>query len=197
MKVLLLNGSPQIKGSTNRALSQIAKYLEEEGIESEIFYLGAKPVRDCIGCGKCSQTGKCIFDDDIVNELIEKAKDFDGFVFGTPVYYAHPSGLIQSVLDRAFYAGGINFRYKPASAVAIARRSGTTATLDVLNKYFTINNMPVVSSTYWNNAFGAVADDVKQDEEGLLIMRTVAKNMAWLLKCIESGKENGISIPQS
>src|SRR5574344_1868206 len=189
MKVLLLNGSPQIKGSTNRALSQIAKYLEEEGIESEIFYLGAKPVRDCIGCGKCSQTGKCIFDDDIVNELIEKAKDFDGFVFGTPVYYAHPSGLIQSVLDRAFYAGGINFRYKPACAVAIARRSGTTASLDVLNKYFTINNMPVVSSNYWNMVHGGKPEDVQQDLEGLQIMRTLGLNMAWLLKCIEAGKK--------
>lgn len=193
MKVLLLNGSPQIKGSTNRALSQIAKYLEEEGIESEIFYLGAKPVRDCIGCGKCSQTGKCIFDDDIVNELIEKAKDFDGFVFGTPVYYAHPSGLIQSVLDRAFYAGGINFRYKPACAVAIARRSGTTASLDVLNKYFTINSMPVVSSQYWNNAFGRVASDLEQDKEGMQIMQVIAYNMSWLLKCIELGKQKGIT----
>ncbi|MBP7212490.1 flavodoxin family protein, partial [bacterium] len=142
-------------------------------------------------------TGRCIFGKDIVNEIIDKAKECDGFIFGTPVYYAHPSGRILSILDRVFYAGGKNFAYKPASAVAIARRSGTTATLDVLNKYFTINNMPVVSSTYWNNAFGAVADDVKQDEEGLLIMRTVAKNMAWLLKCIESGKKNGIDIPQS
>lgn len=198
MKVLLINGSANKNGCTYTALSEAAAVLEQEGIACKIVQLGGKPVRDCIGCGKCARLGgKCVFDDDIVNEIIEEAKDADGFIFGTPVYYAHPSGRILSVLDRAFYAGGRFFAHKPAAAVASARRAGTTASVDVLNKYFTINQMPVVASTYWNMVHGSKPEDVKQDLEGLQTMRNLAKNMAWLLKCIEAGKEKGIDAPKA
>ena len=132
----------------------------------------------------------------IVNDFINKAKEFDGFIFGTPVYYAHPSGRLLSLLDRAFYAGGYAFQYKPGAAIASARRSGTTASFDVLNKYFTIANMPIVSSNYWNNIHGKIAEDAREDLEGLQTMRNLARNMAWILKCIEIGKRSGIEIPK-
>lgn len=194
MKVLLLNGSSHKNGSTFTALSEMSESLNKEGIETEIFQLGNLELRDCCGCNACRQTGKCVFDD-IVNEFIEKAKDFDGFVFGSPVYYAHPTGRILSFLDRAFYAGKTAFEYKPGCAIAVARRGGTTASFDVLNKYFTINNMPVVTANYWNNVHGAKSEDVKQDLEGLQTMRFLAQNMAWILKCIDCGKKNGITQP--
>ena len=173
MKVLLLNGSSNKNGCTFTALSEAAKTLNQEGIETEIFQLGNPEIRDCCGCQACRKLGKCVFEDGLVNEFIEKAREADGFIFGTPVYYAHPSGRILSFLDRAFYAGKDAFEFKPGAAVASARRSGTTASFDVLNKYFTINNM-----------------------EGLQVMRTLGRNMAWLLKCIEYGKQNGIERPQ-
>lgn len=195
MKVLLVNGSSHKNGCTFTALSETAKTLNEEGIDTEIFQLGNPEIRDCCGCNACKEKGKCIFND-IVNEFIEKAKEADGFVFGTPVYYAHPSGRILSFLDRAFYAGGYAFAYKPGAAIASARRSGTTASFDVLNKYFTIANMPVISSNYWNNIHGHVAEDAKQDLEGLQTMRNLGRNMAWILKCIELGKSQGIGIPK-
>ena len=195
MKVLLVNGSSHKQGCTYTALCEAAKTLNEEGIETEIFQIGNPELRDCCGCNACKTTGKCVFND-IVNEFIEKAKGADGFIFGTPVYFAHPSGRILSLLDRAFYAGGYAFAYKPGAAVASARRSGTTASFDVLNKYFTIANMPVVSSNYWNNVHGKAADDVIDDQEGLQTMRNLARNMAWLLKCIEIGKRSGIEIPK-
>ncbi len=196
MKVLLINGSSRPNGCTYTALNEVAKTLNGEGIETEILFLGNDPVRDCTACLSCRKLdGKCVFDDDIVNKIIEKAKDFDGFVFGSPVYYAHPSGRILSILDRVFYAGGASFAHKPAAAVASARRAGTTATFDVLNKYFTISQMPIVSSTYWNMVHGACAEDVLKDEEGLQTMRNVALNMAWMLKCIEAGKAAGIDAP--
>ncbi len=191
MKVLLVNGSSHKQGCTYTALCEAAKTLNEEGIETEIFQIGNPELRDCCGCNACKTTGKCVFND-IVNEFIEKAKGADGFIFGTPVYFAHPSGRILSLLDRAFYAGGYAFAYKPGAAVASARRSGTTASFDVLNKYFTIANMPVVSSNYWNNIHGHVAADAMQDLEGLQTMRNLGRNMAWILKCIEVGKQNGI-----
>lgn len=198
MKVLLINGSSRPNGCTYTALSEVAAALNKEGIETEIFFIGNEPVRDCTACGSCSGLGgKCVFDDDVVNTVIEKAKGADGFVFGSPVYYAHPSGRILSVLDRAFYAGGAAFAHKPAAAVASARRAGTTATFDVLNKYFTISQMPVVSSTYWNMVHGACAEDVLKDEEGLQTMRNVAANMSWMLRCIAAGKESGINAPDA
>lgn len=196
MKVLLVNGSPKANGNTARALAEVAGELGRQGIESEVFQLGAKPIRDCIGCGACGKLDcRCTFDDDVVNGLIAAAQKADGFVFGSPVYYAHPSGRILSALDRAFYAGSAAFRHKPGAAVAVARRGGTSTTFDVLNKYFTINQMPIVASTYWNNVFGRVPGDAEGDAEGLATMRNIGKNMAWLLRCIEAGRAAGIDAP--
>lgn len=195
MKVLLINGSCNTKGCTFTALSEIQKVLESEAIETEIIQLGNKPYRDCIGCGGCRKNneGKCVFNDDIINEIIEKAKTSDGFIFGSPVYYAHPSGRLLSVMDRLFYAGGAAFAYKPAAAIVSARRAGTTASIDAITKHFTINNMPVVSSNYWNMVHGNTPEQVMQDKEGLQIMRILGHNMAWLLKCIDKGKKDGIT----
>ena len=194
MKVLLVNGSPRAAGCTNTALEEVAKTLGEAGIETEIFWLGAKPVQDCIACGKCRELKKCVFDD-VVNTLIEKAKTADGFVFGSPVYYAHPSGRVQSALDRAFYAGKYAFAGKPGAAVVSARRGGTASSFDVINKYFGISSMPVVSSTYWNMVYGNTPDEVRRDEEGMQTMRNLGRNMAYLLRCIEAGKVAGIEAP--
>lgn len=195
MKVLLLNGSAHEEGCTFTALSEIASSLNKEGVETEIFQLGNPALKDCSGCGACKKIGKCVIDD-VVNEFVEKARECDGFIFGTPVYYAHPSGRILSFLDRAFYSGKTAFQFKPACAISSARRAGTTASFDVLNKYFTVSNMPIVSAGYWNNIHGRVADDAKQDLEGLQVMRTLGRNMAWLLKCIELGKQNNINRPE-
>lgn len=198
MKVLLINGSARKDGCTFTALSEVAKSLELNGIESEIIQTGANAIRDCVGCGACKGNDNgCIFKDDIVNEVIEKAKSADGFIFGSPVYYAHPSGRILSLMDRLFYAGGRHFAFKPAAAVVSARRAGTTASIDAITKHFTINQMPVVSSNYWNMVHGNSSEDVKQDFEGLQIMRVLGTNMAWLLKCIEAGKNTGIEYPQT
>lgn len=194
MKVLLVNGSPRAAGCTNTALEEVAKTLGEAGIETEIFWLGAKPVQDCVACGKCRELKKCVFDD-VVNTLIEKAKMADGFVFGSPVYYAHPSGRVQSALDRAFYAGKYAFAGKPGAAVVSARRGGTASSFDVINKYFGISSMPVVSSTYWNMVYGNTSDEVRRDEEGMQTMRNLGRNMAYLLRCIEAGKAVGIEAP--
>jgi len=194
-KVLLLNGSGNEYGCTFTALSEIAAALEKEGIETEIFQLGKEPIRDCIGCGACGKLGHCVFEEDKVNEFVTKAREADGFVFGTPVYYAHPSGRVLSFLDRAFYSGKSAFAFKPGAAAASARRAGTTASLDVLNKYFTISNMPVVSSNYWNMVHGNKPEEVKQDLEGLQIMRGIGRNMAWMIKCIKAGKAAGVEVP--
>lgn len=195
MKVLMLNGSPKADGNTNRALTEIGEQLKKEGIDYEIFQIGGQPIRDCIGCGQCTEKG-CVFDDDVVNAFITKAKEADGFIFGTPVYYAHPSGRIQSLLDRAFYCGSAAFAFKPGAAVAVARRAGTTASVDVLGKYFGITNMPTVPSTYWNVAHGRVPGEAAQDLEGMQTMRNLARNMAWMLKCIEAGQKAGIEHPE-
>ena len=194
MKVLLLNGSAKPNGNTAQALEEAAAVLRADGIETELFQLGGDPIRDCIGCGQCTEKG-CHFDDDRVNEFIAKARTADGFIFGTPVYYAHPSGRVLSFLDRVFYAGGSAFAGKPGAAVAVARRGGTTASFDVLNKYFTIKQMPVVASTYWNGVHGRVPGEAALDEEGMRTMRNIGHNMAWMLKCIELGRENGIEPP--
>lgn len=196
MKVLMLNGSPKANGNTYTALLEIGKQLNKENIEYEIVQIGGAPMRDCIGCGRCTENG-CIFSDGGVNEFIAKAKEADGFVFGTPVYYAHPSGRILSFLDRVFYSGGRAFKFKPAASVAFARRSGTTASFDCLNKYFGISQMPVAGSTYWNNVHGAVPGEVSFDEEGMRTMRNLARNLAWMIKCFDAGKKNGIPLPET
>jgi len=195
MKVLLLNGSPNKEGCTFTALSEVAKALNENGIETEIIQIGDKAIRGCIACMKCKETGVCIFDD-IVNEVAEKAKTADGFIFGSPVYYSGINGTMKSFLDRLFYSGSRHLAYKPGASVVAARRAGTTSTFQQLNYYFTINNMPVVSSQYWNMVFGNTPDEVRQDKEGLQIMRTLGHNMAWLLKSIEAGEKAGIEKPK-
>lgn len=192
MKVLLINGSTRKNGCTYVALSEVAKALNAEGIETEIVQMGTGAVRECIGCDQCAGKGKCVFSDDVVNEWLEKSKTADGFVFGSPVYYAHPTGQLLSVLDRLFYAGGGFFAHKPGAAVVSARRAGTTASLDVLNKYFANAQMPMVGSTYWNMVHGTAPELVAQDLEGLQTMRNLGRNMAWLLKCIQAGKSQGI-----
>lgn len=195
MKVLLFNGSPRANGCTFTALTVIADVLNSQGIETEILQIGNKPVQDCIACGGCAEKGICVFSNDPVNEWIEKAKSADGFVFGTPVYYAHPSGRILSAMDRLFYAGGNNFAHKPAAVVASARRAGTTATLDAIVKHLSISQMPIISSTYWNMVHGNTPDEAKQDLEGMQTMHNLGENMAWILKCIEAGKQLGIDVP--
>jgi len=178
MKVLLINGSPKANGCTYTALSEVAKALTNEGIETEIFHVGNKPIRGCMACGGCSSTnGMCTFNDDNVNIALEKAIEADGFIFGSPVHYAGASGQITSFLDRFFYAGS-GFQYKPGAAIVSCRRGGSTAAFEQLNKYFTISNMPIVSSQYWNMVHGNTPDEVQQDLEGMQTMRTLGKNMA-------------------
>lgn len=196
MKVLLVNGSPHEHGCTDRALKQVSESLAKYGVDSEIFWIGNKPISGCIGCGACKKgLGKCAIDD-VVNEFVNKAADFDGYIFGSPVHYAAISGAMGAFMDRAFYSGGKKMAYKPAAGVVSCRRGGASAAFDQLNKYFTINNMPVVSSQYWNQVHGNSAEQVEQDLEGLQTMDILAKNMAWLLKCIEAGKAAGIACPE-
>ena len=194
MKVLMLNGSSHINGTTMAALTEVGKALEEDGIEYEIFQIGGGPVADCLGCGQCTENG-CIFSDDAVNAFVAKAKEADGYIFGTPVYYAHPSGRIQSFLDRVFYSSGKHFAHKPGASVAVARRGGTATTFDVLNKYFGITQMITVGSTYWNQVHGRNAEDAAKDLEGMQTMRNLGHNMAWVLKCLEAVKEKGLVPP--
>ena len=192
MKVMLVNGSLREKGCTYTALCEVEKALNANGIETEIFQLAGKNVSGCKGCWACKKLGKCVMDD-AVNEFVEKAQDFDGFVFGSPVYYASAAGALISFMDRVFYSGGKNLAYKPAASVVSCRRAGASTTFDVLNKYYTINNMPVVGSNYWNEIHGNTAEEAAQDEEGLQTMRILGNNMAWLLKCIQLGKEAGLA----
>ncbi len=200
MKVLLFNGSPHKYGCTYTALEEIAKTLKEEGIDSEIYQIGIKSITPCRGCFACAKIGRCVISDDDVNNFVEKCKDFDGFVFGSPVHYGSACGGITAFLDRAFFVnftGGKKvFEHKPGAAIASARRSGTTATLDQLNKYFAITEMPMISGRYWNMVHGASADEVKQDEEGMQNMRILARNMAWFLKLKEAGQKAGIELPK-
>lgn len=195
MKVILVNGSANAKGCTYTALQETAAALREDGVETELFQVGAKPLAGCIGCGVCMKDGKC-FQDDTVNIFVEKAKEADGFIFGSPVHYAAASGALTSFMDRAFYGKGSIYQGKPAAAVVSCRRGGASAALDQINKYFTISCMPVVSSQYWNMVHGNKPEEVLQDEEGLQTMRTLGHNMAWLLKCIELGKQQGIGFPE-
>lgn len=188
MKVILINGSPNARGCTYTALSEVAQTLEDEGIEAEIIHVGHKDIRGCIGCRKCKTLGKCIFND-IVNEVAPKFKECDGIVIGSPVYFASANGTLISFVDRLFYSMTEDKTMKVGAAVVSARRAGNTATFDEINKYFTISQMPVVSSQYWNMVHGNNAEEVKQDLEGLQTMRTLGRNMAFLIKSIHLGKE--------
>ena len=197
MKVLMINGSPHEKGCTYTALREVAGELEKAGISVEIMHLGTKPIRGCTHCRACfdpEATG-CAFDDGYVNLALEKAKMADGLVFGSPVHYAAASGAITSFLDRFFFAGE-GFDGKPGAAVVSCRRAGSTAALDQLNKYFGINGMPVVPSQYWNMVHGNTPDEVRQDLEGMQVMRTLGRNMAWLMKCIQAGRLAGLEPPE-
>ncbi len=195
MKVLLINGSPHKNGCTYTALNEVATTLNKNGIETEIFHIGTKPIAGCIACRKCIETGKCVFDDD-VNKIGARLDEFQGIILGSPVYYAGPCGQLCSFCDRLFFAHGKKLVGKLAAAVVSCRRGGATASFDRLNKYFTICNMQVVGSQYWNMVHGHTPEDVYKDKEGLQTMRTLGQNMAWLLKCIELGKQNGINRPE-
>jgi len=198
MKVLLINGSPNEKGCTYTALKEVSETLRQEGIDSEIYYVGTNSFAPCRACRACSTLKKCVIDDS-VNILLERLHEFDGLVIGSPVHYASASGVITPFLDRLFYAearsGRNSLRHKPGTVVVSARRAGTTATIDQLNKYFLISQMPVISGRYWNMVHGSTPEDVKKDEEGLQNMRIVARNMAWFLKCKEVAKKSGITEP--
>ncbi len=198
MRVLLVNGSPRPAGCTFTALTEVALPLQEAGIETEIVQVGSLPIRGCTACGACRrEPGHCVFgDSDGVNDMIARAWDADGFIFGSPVHYAAASGALTSFLDRCFFAGGAAFGGKPGAAVVSCRRGGAASAFDQLNKYFTIAQMPVVSSQYWNVVHGNTPDEVRRDEEGMQTLRTLGRNMAWLLRCIEAGELAGIHRPE-
>lgn len=189
MRVLLINGSPRAKGNTSIALAEVAKTLEQEGIETVTVGIGVQPVRGCVACGSCRKNKTtCAFSDQLYDNLLEILKEgVDGLVVGSPVYYAGPNGSLCALMDRLFYSAGAMLAYKPAAAVAVCRRGGASATFDRLNKYFTINNMPVVPSQYWNSVHGAAPGEAEQDAEGLQTMRTLARNMAWMLRDLQRG----------
>lgn len=194
MKVLLLNGSPHPGGCTRTALNEVAGVLGDCGIETQVKNVGANVVSGCVACGRCKRTGHCVFDD-VVNDIIDLLPEVDGLVVGSPVYYSGANGALCACLDRLFYAASNRLAFKPAAAVVSARRAGTTAALERLNQYFLINNMPVVPSQYWNMVHGDSPEQVRRDQEGLQIMRTLGRNMAWVLKCIEAGRHEGVDQP--
>lgn len=193
MKVVLINGSPKKEGNTFIALSEVARTLEENGVETRIISIGKKAVQGCIACNKCSELGRCVFSDDLYNEVREALKDADGLVVGSPVYYAGPNGSLCALLDRLFYSSQELLQYKPAAAVAVARRGGASVTFDRLNRYFSISHMPIVPSQYWNIVHGLMPGDAKEDAEGLQTMRTLARNMVWMLRNLKDG---GYPIPE-
>lgn len=202
MKVMIVNGSSHTNGTTMVAIEEMIEVFNAEKIETEVVQLGGKPMADCLQCNVCQKTGECVFKDDGVNEFVKKAEDADGFVFATPVYFAHPSGRIFSFLDRVFYSAGSEeiykaFQFKPGAAIAVARRGGCSATIDALNKYFGIAQMPIASSTYWNMTHGLTADEAFKDEEGMQTMSNLARNMVWMMRCFELGKKNGVPYPQT
>lgn len=188
MKVLIINGSPRLNGNTTQVLNEMKKVLIEEELEVEIFQVGTKNIRGCIACNKCRELGKCIFDD-VVNELLPKLHEADALVVATPVYYASANGTLISLLDRLFYANQVDLSMKVGASIAIARRGGASATFDELNKYFTISGMPIVSSYYWNSVHGKAEGEALQDKEGIYTIRMLAKNLAFLVKSINLGKE--------
>lgn len=194
MKVLMINGSPHKDKCTYTALHEVEKRLNIHGIETEMLFLGNYAIGGCMGCGGCSTTHRCVRDD-MVNAIIDRADEFDGLVLGSPVYYASASGQLCAFMDRLFYAGSSRFAGKPGAAVVSCRRGGATAAFDRLNKYFTINNMPIVSSNYWNQVHGDTVEEVLQDEEGMQTMRMLGENMAWLLKVIDAGRRAGVPDP--
>lgn len=195
MKVVLVNGSPNEKGCTYTALSEVAAELERQGVEAEIVHIGKEPIRGCLGCGGCRKAGRCVFDD-AVNALAGKLAEADGLVFGSPVFYAGISGQLKCFMDRLFYSQDAALAHKPAAAVVSARRGGCATAFDDINRFFTINRMPVVASQYWNQVHGNTPEEVRQDAEGLQIMRTLARNMAWLLRCMEAGRQAGVALPE-
>jgi len=195
MRVLLINGSPAPEGCTYTALRHIATALEQEGVGARIFHIGTRPLSGCLDCGLCAESGRCVIEDS-VNDFLDIADEYDGYVFGSPVHYAAASGAITSFMDRVFFLKSDRFAFKPAAAVVSCRRGGATTAFDQLNKYFTISNMPVVSSQYWNMVHGMDPEEVEQDIEGLQIMRTLGRNMAWLLRSIEAGRQAGIKPPK-
>lgn len=198
MKVLLVNGSPHKEGCTYTALTEVATALEKEGIGTEIFWIGNQPIGGCVACRACKKgTGRCAFDPEgAVNTFLAKASEFDGFIFGTPVHYAAAAGSMTSFMDRVFYSGAGQFYLKPAGVVISARRGGTTATWDQMNKYMGIAQMPIISTKYWNMVHGNTPDEVKQDLEGMQTMRVLGRNMAWFLKCKAAGEAAGVPLPE-
>ncbi|MBR1644247.1 MAG: flavodoxin family protein [Bacteroidales bacterium] len=188
MKVLLLNGSPHVKGCTARALDEVARTLNENGVDTEQVHVGLGVVRGCIGCYKCQELGRCVFNDDIVNPLATKFAEADGVVLGSPVYYASAAGTFVSLLDRLFFSASCDKRMKVGAAVVSCRRAGNTATFDILNKYFSISEMPIATAMYWNEVHGATPEEVEQDLEGLQTMRVLARNMAFLMRAIAAEK---------
>lgn len=195
MKVLLINGSPHQHGATDVALNEVAKKLNEHEIETEIYWLGTKAMQGCIACNQCGKLGKCVFDDQ-VNEINARANEFDALVVGGPVYYGGICAQLTSFLDRLFYSSHGVWKKKLGASVVTCRRAGNTAAYQRLNQYFGMNNMPIVTSRYWNLIHGNDAEEARQDEEGLVTMRTLGENMAWLLKCIEAGRQHGIAEPE-
>jgi len=195
MKVLLINGSPKVNGNTAFALSQMAEVFAELGIETETIQVGNQLIRGCQGCGACYKLGKCVFNDDIVNETAAKLAEADGMVVGSPVYYASPNGTLISFLDRLFYSNSADLRMKVGASIVCARRGGTTAAMDVLNKYFTISQMPVASSSYWNIIHGGKPGEAAQDAEGIRTMRNLAKNMAFMMKAFAAAKDT-VALPE-
>lgn len=188
MKVLLINGSPKADGCTAEALKEAEKTLNEEGIETELIQVGKRNIRGCIACGYCVSTGKCVFDG-IVNEVSAKLDEADGMIIGSPVYYASPNGTLLAFLDRLFYSSHSDKRMKVGAAIVSCRRGGSTASFDVLNKYFSISGMPIATSSYWNQVHGHKAEDVRKDKEGLQTVRNLARNMAFMIKAISDAKE--------
>ena len=196
MKVVLFNGSMNPNGNTNSMLRVMEKVFNDEGIETEVLCIGGKPVRDCIACGGCFGKGKCVFDDDVANLWLEKAKEADGIVFGSPVYFAHASGRLLSIMDRMFYASGGALAQKVGACVAVARRAGTIQAIEDMNKHLTISGLIVPSSTYWNLGYGRNAGEFEKDAEGIQTMQNLAKNMAWVMKCLNLGKSSGLPAPE-
>lgn len=193
MKVLLINGSPRKEGNTATALAEVAKQLAKEGIESEVVWIGNKPIRGCAACGRCvaNGLGRCVFDDDVCNRISEKFADVNALIIGSPVYYGQPNGALLSVIQRAFYSNGANISGKPAASIAVCRRGGATAAFECMNMPFQMMNMPVVTSQYWNIVYGRTPGEAAMDKEGMQTMQTLARNMAWLLKSTNGEKAPG------